>query len=508
MLNELKKQFQLAFERIGDPLLLVDTSGYILDFNPAARERLDIGESEHIKDVTSPEKNFVFDGDAMLSLLARSDSVHGVRLNDDEGNPSDVVVDVLKLDGGKGKPGAKLIHVKDFSSFKSYDRWKDELVSMVAHEIKNPLSAMKNSMSILVSQATGPVNEEQNKLLTTSIRGIDRLTRLLDGFLDMSRIGAGKYTLEPRWINAREFFPDVIDSFKTLFNVQRQSLSCRISDEVERLFADGPKLEQVLINLLSNAVKFTPSGGDIAVSVEPASLEALRQDLRVLNWRDVASLKFIRIDVKDSGIGMTGETVSHLFTRYHQKAGGGGLRGSHLGLSISKALTEVQYGSLEIESEPGVGTEVTVHLPEDENTILVLSRIASMERCLARVVDAKKECFFCVVQHAGDLRWGGIMDAWEVKPVVNPLPESEKGGGFLAWTLGERVAALMSTDEGNLSPVVRDSANQRAGLANAQGSGRYEVGLCRVPLDGARVGQLLKLGLNRAKEPSPVWSKV
>jgi signal transduction histidine kinase len=508
VLNELKKQFQLAFEKISDPLLLVDAAGYILDFNPAARERLDIGESEHIKDVTSPEKSFVFDGDAMLSLLARSDSVHGVRLNDDEGNPSDVVVDVLKLDIRKDKPAAKLIHVKDFSSFKSYERWKDELVSMVAHEIKNPLSAMKNSMSILISQATGPVTDEQNKLLTTSIRGIDRLTRLLDGFLDMSRIGAGKYTLEPRWINAREFFPDVIDSFKTLFNVQRQTLSCRISDEVDTLFADAPKLEQVLINLLSNAVKFTPSGGDITVSVEPASLEALREGLRVLNWREVANLKFLRITVKDTGIGMTGETVSHLFTRYYQKGDGGGLKGSHLGLSISKALTEVQYGSLGIESEPGVGTEVTVHLPEDENTILILSRIASMERRLARAVDARKECVFCVVQKSDDARWSDITDGWDPKPVINPSTELEKSVAFAAWTFGDHVAALLSLDEEGVSSVVRESANRVAGEPAVPGTGRYTVGLCRVPADGTRFGQLLKQGLNRSKEPSPVWSKV
>ena len=115
MNSELKKQFRMVFERIGDPLLLVDSAGYILDFNPAARKVLDIGESEHLTDVTSVEKSFVFDANEMLALLARSDSVDGVRLRDDEGNPADVAVDVVKLDNRKDTTAVKLIHIKDFS---------------------------------------------------------------------------------------------------------------------------------------------------------------------------------------------------------------------------------------------------------------------------------------------------------------------------------------------------------------------------------------------------------
>jgi len=498
----------MVFERLSDPLLLVDASGYILDFNPAARAALDIQESEHIGDVVSLEKSFVFDAEVILAFLARSTSVRGVRLRDDEGNPSDVVIDVLELDNRKSKKSAKLIHIKDFSTYSTYERWKDELVSMVAHEIKNPLSAMKNSMSILISQATGPVTDEQNKLLTTSVRGIDRLTRLLDGFLDMSRIGAGKYSLEPRWIDIHEFLPDVIDSFKTLFSVRRQTLDCEISNEIGKIFVDGPKLEQVLINLLSNAIKFTPSGGRIRVLVEAASLEALSDDLRILNWREISNLRFFRIIVRDTGIGMTGETLSHLFTRFYEKGDGGGLKGSHLGLSISKTLTEVQHGTLEMESEPGVGTEATVYLPEDENTALVLSRIKSIDRCLTKIAESRKHAVFCVMQKINGAGWNRLFDIWTKKPDINPASEMEKGISFGLWTLGDRIAAVLALDSADVSPVLRASLNPQPNQKTASGSVRYLIGQCRVPEDGARVAQLLKLALNRIKNPSPVWSKV
>ncbi len=496
----------MVFEKIGDPLLLVDSAGYILDFNPAARKALDIGESEHITDVTSVEKSFVFDATEILALLARSDSVQGVRLRDDEGNPADVAVDVVKLDNRGNTPTVKLVHIKDFSPYKSYERWKDELISMVAHEIKNPLSAMKNSMNILVSQATGPVTEDQSRLLTTSIRGIDRLTRLLDGFLDMSRIGAGKYTLEPRWIRVREFIPDVVDSFRTLFNVHRQTLEYEISNEVDKVFVDAPKLEQILVNLLSNAVKFTAAGGEITVSVQPASLEAMRDDLRILNWREVANLKFMRVVVRDSGIGMTGETVSNIFTRYYQQGDGGGLRGSHLGLSISKTLTEVQYGSLYIESEPGVGTEATVYLPEDEETVLVLSRIGSMERCLATLVDARKDSVFYVIQKTDSACWGDLFEDWPEKPEINPTLEMEKSASFVAWTLGNRTAVLLALDQDKVKSLPQGGESPPPGVGSAK-SAAYAIGRCHVPKDGTRVIQLLRLALNRIKDPSPIWSR-
>lgn len=499
-----KKQFQMVFERVSDPLLLVDHTGYILDFNPAARAALQIGESEHIADVVSLEKSFVFDTSAMLALLARSESVHGVRLNDDEGNPSDVVVDVVKLDN---KEGAKLIHLKDFSSYKSYEKWKDELISMVAHEIKNPLSAMKTSMNLLISQATGPVTEDQDRLLTTSIRGIDRLTRLLDGFLDMSRIGAGKYTLEPRWINLQEFLPDVMDSFKTLFNVHRQTLEHRISEEIDQVFIDSPKLEQILINLLSNAVKFTPHGGAISVTVEPASLEALREDLRILNWRDVATLKFIRIVVKDTGIGMTGETVSRVFTRYYQKGDGADLKGSHLGLSISKTLAEAQYGSLEIESEPGVGTSAIIYLPEDENSTLILSRLGAVERRLTRLNDARSQALFCVLKKTDDTPWADVVAGWTGGPLVNPSIDDERGTSPLLWTLGDHVAVGVAPDQESIASVFRSCSNSKIPSGAARRNAHCVIGQCRIPEDGTRVAQLIKLALGRIKDPSPVWSK-
>lgn len=503
-MRRFSKHYRKSFEQLRDPLLVVDTKGNIHGANPSARAALDLGESGHINDVISLEKNFVFDAPLMMALISRSTPVIGHRLADGEGNQSDVAVDVLELDGNKGKSRIKLIHIKDYSPNKNYERWKDELISMVAHEIKNPLSAMKNSMSILMSQASGPMNDGQRKLLTVSTRNIDRLTRLLDNVLDVSRVSTGNFVPEPEWVDAREFVSEVVDTFKTLFNVRRQHLETFVSEEIGRVFVDAPKLEQILINLLNNAVKFTHDGGEVLVSVEPASLEALDENLRIVPWNDFAKVQFVRFVIRDTGIGMTEDTLGHLFTRHYGNPGSGSVKGAHLGLSISKTLVEVQNGRLEFESEFGVGTEVTVSIPADESTFALVNRVRSIERVLDRISALRTGLMFYVLRKTDRRKWGELVQTWPVCPAVNPTIEQESNDNYLFWVLNDQVAVslLMTTEE----PPLRTMFGQIESIYEAynEHTDGYVIIGRRLAVDDAHVSKLMTL----ASLPTPKLSPV
>ncbi len=482
-MNRFSKHFQTTFEQIRDPLLIVDLTGNIRGANPSAQAVLDLGQNDHLRDVVSLERSFVFDVELLLSLISQDTPVVGHRLKDSEGNEADVVVDVLDMPGKKGRSQTKLIHIKDFSPFQNYERWKDELISMVAHEIKNPLSAMKNSMGILISQANDGMSDGQINLLKVSTRSIDRLTRLLDNFLDVSRLSSGQYVPDPDWEDARGFTSEVISTFKTLFNVRRQRLNFSVSGALGKIYVDGPKLEQILINLLNNAIKFTQDDGEISVSLEPASLEALSDDLRILPWSELADLKFVRVTVKDTGIGMTEKTIAHLFTRHYGQDERTVSKGSHLGLSISKALVEVQNGSLEFESQLGVGTEVSVTLPADEITFTILNRVKSIDRVLSRMTSLRREPTFLAVRKDTPREWENLLVGKTSAPVVNPTFQQEQNGDVFMWTLGERLAVSL----------IAESADQ---TANDGDSRRVENKT--VPHDGyAVVGQRLSSGDSR-----------
>ena len=442
-MNRFNRHVQSCFEEIRDPLLIVDAEGNVRRSNLAARTVLDLGERGRITDAAWLDRRVVIDGERILASLKASSPVIGERLRDREGNEADVVLDILDLGGKKNSSKLKLIHIRDYSPYTKIERWKDELISMAAHEIKNPLAAMKNSMNILVSQAAEGMSEGQRNLLGVSIRSIDRLTRLLDNFLDVSRISSGGCEPEPAWVDAGEFSAEVIGAFKSLFNVRRQRLEYSVSNEIRRIYIDAPKLEQILINLLNNAVKFTQENGEVTVSVEPASLETLEDDLRILPWSGIADLKFVRFTVRDTGIGMTEGTLSHLFTRYYGEGGRSGARGSHLGLSISKTLVEAQNGTLVFESELGVGTAATVSLPADETTFTLLKKTRSMGRVLARLLELREDAVLCVLHKGDSPSWECVTQKWKANAVVNPAIEEEKTSACVVWTLGEHVAVSL-----------------------------------------------------------------
>lgn len=489
-------------------MIFVDSSGQVRESNPAARAALDFGESLHLKDVVSLEKSFQFDSELVLSLVGNDENVYGRHLKDPEGNQSDVTFDVINVDRNKGKARLKLIHIKDFTPSRSYERWKDEMISMVAHEIKNPLFALKNSLNIMLANGPGPVNDDHHNFLSTSIRSIDRLTRLLDGFLDVSRISSGNYTLDSDWVNVGEFLNEVVGSFKTIFNLKSPTINIQISPEIDMIYIDAPKLEQVLFNLLSNALKFTHRDGHIQVNVVPSSMEVLSDEMRILPWHHITNLRFVRISVRDNGIGMSESTLAHLFTRYHREEGRRAMKGSHLGLSISKTLVEAQHGKLEIESQLGVGTEVMVSLPEDERTAQVITRMKSIERCLTSAVTSNRAALVYALRKEDRRDWEELVKDWPVRPRVNPSTECEREERFHLWALSKRVAlALFVDDREKVDVDALFGPNRSGDHAWARDIDDYWIGRSRFPDDGSRPTRLINTALRRMKDPSTAWSK-
>ena len=500
-MNRFSRHYRSGFARIRDPLLVVDTGGVIRQANPAARDVLDFDDGGNIRDARWIDRRVEFDGAAVLALVdARSDAC-GYRLTDADGNDADAVIDVIDLDVERDGTRLKLIHVKDYSEYNHYERWKDELVSMAAHEIKNPLSAMRTSMRTLVSHASENMPEGQQNLLSVSIRSIDRITRLLDNLLDVSRIRSGSYTPEPRCVDVQDFTTEVVGAFKTLFNVRRQRLGSSVTDELRSVYIDAPKLEQILINLLNNAVKFTPEGGEVELSVERAGLEVLPDDSRILPWEELGTPVFVRFVVRDTGLGMTEETLSHLFTRYHRDGAARNGVGSHLGMSIAKKLAEVQNGFLAIESELGVGTRVSVAVPADETTFTLLSRMRAIDRVLPRFFARRKGVTVSAVRKDAPARWREIFDEWPAKPLLNPAIEDERSGEFLAWTLGERIAvAVCAETAGTIEARRFLGQGQRHPRRKQQHGNRCTIATRRVTERETRAPALVSLALKPAPE--------
>jgi signal transduction histidine kinase len=220
---------------------------------------------------------------------------------------------------------------------------RDEVLSIVSHDLRNPLNTILMSAGFLLETAPPGDRRAGSKQLEIIRRQANQMNRLIQDLLDVARIEAGRLPLEKEPVKPRMLISEVIDNFGPLAEDKSLRLRCHAPDDLPLLQADRERLLQVFGNLIGNALKFTPEGGVI-------TLDAERHD-GVVEFR-----------VIDTGQGIPAEDVPRLFERFYQarhtRRGGAGL-----GLAIAKGIVEAHGGCIRVESEVGVGSKFSFTLP-------------------------------------------------------------------------------------------------------------------------------------------------
>lgn len=502
--EEKLQAYTTLFECIQDPLLVVNTDGWIVFTNKVAENEFEIGLKGKVEElICRSEEGLHFDPDELSPLLQRRSPVLNYRLKTKKGLDSDSAVDINVLMEDERLGTLKLLHFKDYSEIRESERWRDETISMVSHELKNPLAAMKNVITLLLSQAPGPLTADQRKFLTTSRRSVERLTHLIESILDVSRLSSGRLELNQSWIDATRFLDEVITSFSTLFTVKQVGLNWNVSDEIQKIYVDAAKLEQILINLLSNSLKFTHENGQIDVQVTLAGRESLSNDFKLLPWDELPQPLFGHFVIKDTGIGMTDETLANLYTRYYRVGSQREKRGSHLGLNISRTLVEVQGGSFRVQSQIGLGTDVSFFLPIDERTGYILKTLHIVKQCIDRLRRKDVPVTFCTIGKESGECWVNLCNTWQTAPEINLEEDDVRDEGFLLWTLSEYIAvAVLIGEENSSSPQVLFEKNGRPNGKNAFRFDGFSIGCATLLQDGERLEQLFNISVKRMKQAS------
>ena len=231
-------------------------------------------------------------------------------------------------------------------------RLKGEFLATMSHEIRTPLNAILGFADITESSATDEVSKRYARIIKTS--GTD-LLHLINDILDLSKIEAGKMELVPEPVRIAQ----IVDDLKRIFSVSADQKGILLEMEVaasvpEALILDAKRVKQVLFNLLGNGVKFTDHGKVSCLVRGEASTTPGRWDIWVL--------------VRDTGSGIAPEEQERIFENFHQQRGqaAGATEGTGLGLAITRSLVEMMGGTIEVESELGIGSRFTVFLPQVE----------------------------------------------------------------------------------------------------------------------------------------------
>lgn len=225
-------------------------------------------------------------------------------------------------------------------------RARDDVLGVVSHDLRNPLSAIAMCTRALLEQLP-PEREAQRELLRTAYDSTQWMHRMIQDLLDVSSIEAGKLAVERR----REDVDVLIERTLSMFEREADQRGVRLvhvdGHGVPPVLADADRIVQVLANLVGNAMKYTPSGGSITLSTEPAG-------------GDVA------LTVSDTGAGIPPEHLAHIFDRYWQARRSSAKRGAGLGLAISRGIVEAHGGRITVESSVGEGSTFRFTLPASE----------------------------------------------------------------------------------------------------------------------------------------------
>lgn len=275
---------------------------------------------------------------------------------------------------------------------------KDEFLANMSHELRTPLNAILGLSESLAENLAGPLNEKQQRYVTTIIESGRHLLSLINDILDLAKIEAGQIVLNIDEVDVERVCRASLRMINEMALRKNQQVSLEIHGEVGSIWADERRLKQVLVNLLSNAVKFTPDNGKLGIEVHGDGEK-----------------KQIQFTVWDNGIGIGQKDLERLFQPFVQLDSrlAREVAGTGLGLALVTQMVRLHGGGIRVESSPGAGSRFTITLPWE--TALATDtelRLKSTGKFRAIKSDAKDRPLILVIEDSKEAS-GMIVDYLE-----------------------------------------------------------------------------------------------
>jgi PAS domain S-box-containing protein len=245
-----------------------------------------------------------------------------------------------------GHVAGAVVAFQDIAKMREVDRMKDEFVSIVSHELRTPLTSIRGSVQLVLDEPHAVPDAEHRQLLQIALNNCERLVRIINDILDVSKIESGNLTLRKKAAHVAELVRQSIDVVANPARVARVTLVANVPANIRPVMVDPDRIVQALVNLLSNAVKFAPADSKVTVSV-------------------TGSDHVVTIAVADQGEGIAPENLNRLFQKFQQVDSSSSRKkgGTGLGLAITKALVEQHGGRIFVDSELNKGTRFSFTLP-------------------------------------------------------------------------------------------------------------------------------------------------
>jgi signal transduction histidine kinase len=324
------KSFHNIVAKVNMGLIIVDIRGTIQFTNPAFPKLL------------SKDQDLI--GHALGIPILSSCSAE-IQLNCENGVeiPAELCVSETQWNGQK----AYLISIQDITERKKLEYHKEEFVRNISHELRTPMTSIRESMALIYDGSLGAILPEQQKYLNLSIQNIDRLKRMIDDLLDIAKLEAKKLELHRQWIDIVLLIQKIALTFGPHARTRGLELKLKIDFKSLIMYVDADRITQIFYNLLNNAFKFTDRG-EIAIQATQTSDHLI-------------------CSVSDTGKGIAPEDTEVIFDKFKQLSNSGcsTMNGTGLGLAITRELIELHGGSIRVKSERNQGTCFIFTLPKE-----------------------------------------------------------------------------------------------------------------------------------------------
>lgn len=333
---------ETVLQHVAEGKVIVDKDGRILMMNPAAEEisgtKLADAVGKHITEHLRPGEHFLtlskdmdLSGDRQLS--------GEVELKGDEQMGRVLRRSVALLEDDEGRVLGAYSTLPEISKYREAQKMQEEFLSRITHDLQSPLSSITSALEMLTDAANAKLDQTENKFLDISIRNSHRLSQMIKGILDFSKLQAGKLDMHPQPAEVAPIVSEAVEGLVPWAKTKGVTLSVRPVPEELTALADSPRVVQVLTNLISNAVKATPEGGSVTVAA-------------ACNPGPEGGVLF---GVRDTGHGIPKEKLDKLFEKFSRVSSYETDEGVGLGLVIVSDFVKLHGGRVWVESEEGKG---------------------------------------------------------------------------------------------------------------------------------------------------------
>ena len=343
-LNAAQQRYYDLFEESIDLIFITDLQGQIIEANKQSKLVTEYSKETlinvNINELHQPDLELL--GNNLENVINEKTITYESTLKTKSGNeiPIQVISHLVNIDG---EPHLQWIF-RDITEQKNLNQMRDDLISMIYHDLRSPLSNIVSSFDILSSMLNAENDSAINSILKIAIRSTERIQRLTDSLLDINRLEAGQPITNQQVTDPYQIIQEAIEAIAPLVRNKDQNFVTNISDNIPNIIVDTDMIRRVLINLIENATKYSPPRSTITIGAEQEG-------------------EWVHIWVQDTGPGIPDEDKEHIFDKYTRLHNTYGHKGLGLGLAFCRLAVQGHNGRIWITDGEEGGSIFHITLP-------------------------------------------------------------------------------------------------------------------------------------------------